>query len=409
MQTGHIYKKVNKKGKGSWYLRYWDDVILKVEIHNDNGKPEIRLEKKRKLCTRKIAPYPQYRSKDSVRPLAREFLEKFNNPRLVPGSAMTVAQFVESCFLPHIKKNNRASTFKSYRDLWRAHLAPRCGGMRLKDFRCMHAEETLDHIARQENLAHSSMRRIKAVLSSIFKEAKRKGILDGINPVKDASAKGKKVAQRKPYSPDEVMKMLGVLAIALESSSDAGSADKRHRLQQAIVAVSLAAFAGLRREEIPAVRWEDYNGQAISIKCAVWEGIVGEPKTDASAAPVPVAPKLASELDGFRAYLGNPGSGWILAGIRNGKPLRIENLKNRTILPIFKQGGIEWRGWHQFRHGVGTNLHATGADPKTIQAVLRHADVHTTMQIYVHSDKENSVKALQDMDDLFTKCSPDSL
>ncbi len=89
--------------------------------------------------------------------------------------------------------------------------------------------------------------------------------------------------------------------------------------------------------------------------------------------------------------------------------MRIENLKNRTILPIFKQGGIEWRGWHQFRHGVGTNLHATGADTKTIQAVLRHADVHTTMQIYVHSDRENSVKALQDMNELFTKCSPDSL
>ncbi len=74
MQTGHIYKKVNKKGKGSWYLRYWDDEVLKVEIHNDNGKPEIRLEKKRNLCTRKIASYPDYRSKEAVRRLAKEFL-----------------------------------------------------------------------------------------------------------------------------------------------------------------------------------------------------------------------------------------------------------------------------------------------------------------------------------------------
>lgn len=404
MQTGHIYKKVNKKGKGSWYLRYWDDVVIKVQDSENGSTPTV--EKKRRLCTRKIASYPEYRSKDAVKRLAGEFLEAVNNPKIQLGSAMTLAQFVETCFLPKFK---RPSTQKCYRDIWKLHLAPRCGQMRLRDFRCMHADRVFSDIARQKKLAHSSMRRIKSVLSSIFKEAKRKGVLDGVNPVQDSEAKGRKVAQRKPYSPDEVMKMLGVLAIALESSSDAGSAGKRHKLRQAIVAVSLAAFAGLRREEIPAVRWEDYSGQAISIKCAVWEGIVEEPKTDASEAAVPVAPKLASELDGFRAYLGNPSSGWILAGIRNGNPLRIENLKNRIMLPIFKQGGIEWRGWHQFRHGVGTNLHATGADPKTIQAVLRHADVHTTMQIYVHSDKENSVRALQNMDDLFTECSPDSL
>ncbi len=394
MQTGHVYKKVNKQGKGSWYLRYWDTII------QPDGSA------KRKLVTKLLAPYPAYRSKDSVKPLAVEFLAPLNSGKSRPESTMTLAQFVETCFLP---KFRRPSTQKSYRDIWKLHLAPRCGQMRLRDFRCMHADRVFSDIARQKKLAHSSMRRIKSVLSSIFKEAKRKGVLDGVNPVQDSEAKGRKVAQRKPYSPDEVVKMLGVLAIALESSSDARSADKRHKLRQAIVAVSLAAFAGLRREEIPAVRWEDYNGQAISIKCAVWEGIVEEPKTDASAAPVPVASKLASELDGYRAYLGNPASGWILAGIRNGNPLRIENLKNRTMLPIFKQGGIEWRGWHQFRHGVGTNLHATGADPKTIQAVLRHADVHTTMQIYVHSDKENSVRALQNMDDLFTECSPDSL
>ncbi len=391
MQTGHIYKKVNKKGKGSWYLRYWDTII----------QPDRSA--KRKLVTKLLAPYPEYRSKDSVKPLAVEFLAPLNSGKLRPESTMTLAQFVETCFLP---KPRRPSTQESYRDIWKLHLAPRCGQMRLRNFRCMHADRVFSDIARQRKLAHSSMGRIKAVLSSIFKEAKRKGVLDGVNPVKDSEAKGRKVAQRKPYSPDEVMKMLGVLAIALESSS---KASKRHKLRQAIVAVSLAAFAGLRREEIPAVRWEDYNGQAILIKRSVWEGIVEEPKTAASAAPVPVAPKLALELDGFRAYLGKPASGWILAGIRNGNPLRIENLKKRTMLPIFKQGGIEWRGWHQFRHGVGTNLHATGADPKTIQAVLRHADVHTTMQIYVHSDKENSVKALQDMDDLFTECSPDSL
>ena len=65
MQTGHIYKKVNKKGKGSWYLRYWDDVVIKVQDSENGSTPTV--EKKRRLCTRKIASYPEYRSKDAGR------------------------------------------------------------------------------------------------------------------------------------------------------------------------------------------------------------------------------------------------------------------------------------------------------------------------------------------------------
>jgi len=32
-----------------------------------------------------------------------------------------------------------------------------------------------------------------------------------------------------------------------------------------------------------------------------------------------------------------------------------------------------WHGWHAFRRGLATNLHALGVDDKTIQAILRHS------------------------------------
>jgi len=33
----------------------------------------------------------------------------------------------------------------------------------------------------------------------------------------------------------------------------------------------------------------------------------------------------------------------------------------------------EWRGWHAFRRGLATTLHALGENDQTIQNILRHA------------------------------------
>jgi integrase len=42
-----------------------------------------------------------------------------------------------------------------------------------------------------------------------------------------------------------------------------------------------------------------------------------------------------------------------------------------------------WRGWHAFRRGLATNLHALGVDDKTIQRILRHSNVAMTQKAYI--------------------------
>ena len=48
---------------------------------------------------------------------------------------------------------------------------------------------------------------------------------------------------------------------------------------------------------------------------------------------------------------------------------------------------------HQLRHGYATVLHEADVDAKTAQALLGHADIHTTLQIY--TDIRNSHRATQ--------------
>jgi len=53
-------------------------------------------------------------------------------------------------------------------------------------------------------------------------------------------------------------------------------------------------------------------------------------------------------------------------------------------------------GLHAFRHSLATVLITEeGTDPKTAQALLRHASSDITMDIYTHAQDEAKRKALE--------------
>ena len=52
-------------------------------------------------------------------------------------------------------------------------------------------------------------------------------------------------------------------------------------------------------------------------------------------------------------------------------------------------------GWHAFRRGLATNLHGLGVPAKVIQQILRHADITTTMNIYVKSNMGEATTAMK--------------
>ena len=50
-------------------------------------------------------------------------------------------------------------------------------------------------------------------------------------------------------------------------------------------------------------------------------------------------------------------------------------------------------GFHNLRHSLASFLVRTKTDPKTVQALLRHSDVKTTLQLYAHSISEDRMAA----------------
>jgi len=115
----------------------------------------------------------------------------------------------------------------------------------------------------------------------------------------------------------------------------------------------------------------------------------------------PVIAQLKLYLDRHRASSGNPSQGYIFRNLW-GNPLNLDALGTEVIQPTLEAEKIPWHGWHAFRRGPARNLHRLGVSDKVIQQILCHANVTTTINIYVKmvtQDAEDAMKKLE------TKCS----
>jgi integrase len=396
-QSGYLFHRGN-----SWFLRYYDT--------DATGK---RVQKCEKL---KVAYGGEYRIRRNVQTLVDEILAPLNSGLLNPQATMLVTEFIEKIYLPeYVEERLRPASLKQYRDVWRNHLKNRMGKLTLRNFRTVHAEQMLADIAAKAQLGRSSLRHCKAFLSGAFKQAKRLGILDGLNPIQDTSIPSVPEAEQDTYaySLAEIKSMLAVLP------------------EPARTIVLTAAFTGLRKSELRGLTWANFTGEQLSVERSVWNSTVSEPKTKRSRSPIPVVRPLAEALEAHRLRAGILAQAILpIFQAGNGQPLNLDNIARRIIVPalspcaVCKQQESEhlpdghsfqrdnslplWHGWHAFRRGLATNLHMLGVADKDIQAILRHSNIGLTMNVYVKSVNESQVSALDSLSEKFEICNVDA-
>lgn len=389
-QAGYVFRKGN-----SWFVRYRESLVEGGEV--------VRKQRCKKLCDVAREHAKLKNPPESVLELAEELISPLANVN--PDSTQTLNSFVERVYFPWAETQKRASTMATDKNRWGNHLKPRCGSIRLREFRTVTGEQLVAEIARQNDVSRATLKQMKSLLSAVFTRAKCLGLLDGTNPMQGVSipknVRGKAVTFA--YSLEEIKAMLSILP------------------EPSRTVAAVAGYSGLRRGEIQGMRWLDYTGNQINVEQSIWEGIATDPKSQSSKSAVPVIPVLARILDHFKLMQGNPPDGSIFRA-SNGSPLRLNNLLRAQILPALNRCRVclksetdhektehsylrdesipVWHGWHAFRRGLATNLHDLEVDDKTIQAILRHSNIAVTQNAYIKTLPKQTVEA---MDRLNTK------
>lgn len=287
-----------------------------------------------------------------------------------PGKRETLEEFLVKSYLPEAERRLRPSTAAGYRGLYERYLQGRRDiRLPLFAFRTVDIQRILDDIADNNNLSKLTLQHTKHFLGTVFRHAIAAGMREN-NPVRDALLPNttKETPPTAAYTLNEVVSVL-------ETLKTSGT----HRAVEAMAAVAIAAFAGLRLAEIQGLSHEDYEGDELSIHETVWRGEVSPTKSKASRATVPVIPMLSTYLDLYRRWLEEHGES--LTGRMF--PMDLVALGARHIKPAFRKAGVPFRGWHSFRRGLATSLFALGAEDIVVQRILRHSDVGITKSAYI--------------------------
>jgi integrase len=143
-----------------------------------------------------------------------------------------------------------------------------------------------------------------------------------------------------------------------------------------------AAFTGLRRGELLALRWRDvdFAGSVLRVRASYAYGHLTTPKSGKVRA-VPLAPDVTralARLAGRPNWTGDddlvfPGD---LGGFLDGSALR------RRYAVALRRAGLRPLRFHDLRHTFGTRMIAK-ADIVRVKEWMGHASVSTTMR-YLH-------------------------
>jgi len=176
----------------------------------------------------------------------------------------------------------------------------------------------------------------------------------------------------------------------------------------------LAAGSGLRISECLGLQGQDVSfAEAVIYVRRTWTcGQVGLPKSKASKAPVPLHPLLAEFILRWQRQTPySQSSDWVFPSFKlKGRQPRVANMlvEDHLRLAAAKAGILSSHqndegelveddprrfGFHNLRHSLATFLVRRKTDPKTVQALLRHSDVKTTLQLYAHSVSEDRMTA----------------
>ena len=355
-------ENIFRRRDGRWEARYI--------THYENGKAKYG--------------YLYARTYADAKAKRTEALRRQSPPELPRERALATVEQLARLWLSDVRATVKESTYSRYLSIVDRYIAPQlgdryaaqCDGAAINAFSRALLEAGG---AAGGGLSPKTVSNVLCVLNSVVKFARARGYgfgnTDGVRLPKSAPrptqalSPNNRIALERILMDSEDLTALGVL---------------------------FSLYTGMRIGELCGLRWEDVDLCAMTVRVArtverIAETdagslrrtklIISEPKTPSSVREIPLPVFFGEQLRRFRQ---SPGC-YVLTGTPapiepNRMYMRYKTLMNRL--------GMGEYSFHALRHTFATRCVEAGFDIKSLAEILGHANVTTTLGIYVHPTME---------------------
>ncbi len=360
-------KRVKKKSK-FWYVDYkgLDGIRMRVKGYKDKqatAQLAARLEREAELAAEGIVDkYKEHRK----RPL-KEHLEEFLSSLQAKGNTP------EYCKLTHYRAERilNGCKFVFWPDISASDVQLFIAGLR-----------TSGEIS--QKTSNYYLQAVKQFCTWMLKD-KRAG---GESPLKHLDAiKVTDEVNRKALSPDELSRLIAATEDAPERFGMPG-------YERAMLYL-FAAYTGLRANEIRNLTVSSFDVDKCNVK--VKAAYSKRRREDV----LPLRKDTAETMrEFFRGKTPNAGAFNLPSKYRMADMIRAD----------LEDAGIDWQDngdgvvdFHSLRHCTASLLAASGVNPKTAQAIMRHSDINLTMSRYSHVFRGAESEAVESMPDFSSR------
>lgn len=326
---------------------------------------------------------------------------------LLMNDKITIDQWFFTWLFDFKSKDLAPSTFECYEGVYRLYIKDSdIGDIKLIDLRTAHLQRYYTKLLDIDKLDASNVKRINKTLKTCLKEAIKQGYLQK-NWCDDVNLpKVKKEDNIKALSKDDQIRLLEALKeIDLE------------------LLITFALGTGLRLGEVLGLKWSDidFKEHTLSVQRSVRRVVEIQrdgsrnrvlkevpPKTENSFRTVPIPDSILNKLKSYKREqnelilaIGEDYQNNNYVFCNNDGTIMDPKKPNRRLSSVLKSNDIELITFHGLRHTYCTRLFEAGVPPKTVQSLVGHSDIETTMNIYTHVMKETKMEAVDKINSIF--------
>ncbi len=294
------------------------------------------------------------------------------------------SDFVNNEWLPSLVDDECRATTYEFRTYLLQTILPYFGDALISDIDTPKASAYLDYLktnkktSKGKPLSAQTRKHHYSTLNLIFKYAIQRGYISE-NPMNGVISPKLKRHKVDAFSKSETSVFIDAI-------------DELPLMQKTMYYILLTT--GLRRGECFGLKWGDidFRSGLVSINRNVVYtnksgAVVGEPKTENGYRTIPIAEKTLELLEQYRAAEYPTAKDDFLFHSEESKTMprdpsyitkHMKKLMNKCELPPMSP--------HDLRHTCASLLLQGGADIKSVQDILGHADARTTLNFYARSD-----------------------